>query len=1137
MASRNDYSQNRKLYVGTAPEVTVADGNAIVTGKVGIGVTGPVAPLDVFGAALQNGSTPGIKLSSSNTQQTVFAIGNTGTRQYELAVGGTTSSVPGAFYIYDNNATDFRITIATSGNVGIGTTTPDSNLDVKGPSATPADGNQTLSITNSTGGTQLNLGTAENAYGWIEAREGATLRNLLLNPNGGNVGIGVTGPDNKLMVQGASTNGAASAGNVALFEGPSGTNGLKVFVDDTENAAGFQTISADDLLINPHSGNVGIGTAGPISKFTVTGTDNTNQANIGHSTQSVFIKVNGTNVDYNSSGNSGGSHTFSTGNIERMRITVGGNVGIGTTAINGAFGASNTILAVKGKTSGGEGIIQITGLGNNATDNVGVLAFHSYNEADAMCSIRSIRGSADDIGNMAFLTNNGGTESERMRITSGGDVGIGTADGPDDVNSKLHVYKNAGANTVVELLRLDCGENNHLVGKGGSIIWRDINVYTNTASITAQRTGNTGNSTLQFGLRGSEKMRIDSAGAIKFNAYDSTNNTGTPTYLLGTDASGNVVKTLSSSAPGSLWAASGNDIYNTNSANVGIGTTNPTQKLHLDGNNYNTATRTTFLIRDVGNNYNQGDNAIDIVMRSRYWSGDQNTSQNSKIRHLKDNSNGSTGTQLRFSTTTRGAGDSSDKMTILASGNVGIGETGPVNKLNVNGDIGYIGVIGQGNIYGNTGNSSYANMQLYDPATGYSTFNNQSYGYYLQTGGSTKLTILNNGNVGIGTTSPGSRRLSVVKDTGITAGFNDITEFLDTTLGGGGSVSLNIGKANSSKNLGKMAFKYVSSGSNSNALNFGFYDADNLMTLQAGGNVGIGTEDPDKLLHVGDGSATLSAPQGAEIEGYNNTLDVKTNEGNNISDFTPAINLFCDGVTGSSGTGTGIYFRAKTGGGGGGEYTKGRIQGAVYTSWTTNTDATRTSKLVIQTTNNGTHADRVTILGNGDFGINDTSPSNKLDVNGDIRGTQYKLRGNVSNPTSTAATIYDQSGVGLTLSAHNVELRNYNGSAMARSVFFTHNTATFTGTCTATNFILSSDKALKDNIREIDTKHVDVEWKNFELKSEPGVKRSGVIAQELEKKHPEFVRTNKDGLKSVAYIDLLIAKIAELEARLEKAGL
>ena len=96
---------------------------------------------------------------------------------------------------------------------------------------------------------------------------------------------------------------------------------------------------------------------------------------------------------------------------------------------------------------------------------------------------------------------------------------------------------------------------------------------------------------------------------------------------------------------------------------------------------------------------------------------------------------------------------------------------------------------------------------------------------------------------------------------------------------------------------------------------------------------------------------------------------------------------------------------------------------------------------------------------------------------------------------------------------------------------------TLNSTATATNFILSSDETLKDNIKEIDVKHTDVNWKNFELKSEPGIKRAGVVAQELEVKHPEFVRTASDGIKSVAYIDLLITKIAELEARLEKAGL
>ena len=50
MASRNDYSQNRKLYVGTSPEVSVGDDNAIIAGKVGIGTTSPTAPLMIAGS-------------------------------------------------------------------------------------------------------------------------------------------------------------------------------------------------------------------------------------------------------------------------------------------------------------------------------------------------------------------------------------------------------------------------------------------------------------------------------------------------------------------------------------------------------------------------------------------------------------------------------------------------------------------------------------------------------------------------------------------------------------------------------------------------------------------------------------------------------------------------------------------------------------------------------------------------------------------------------------------------------------------------------------------------------------------------------------------------------------------------------
>ena len=90
------------------------------------------------------------------------------------------------------------------------------------------------------------------------------------------------------------------------------------------------------------------------------------------------------------------------------------------------------------------------------------------------------------------------------------------------------------------------------------------------------------------------------------------------------------------------------------------------------------------------------------------------------------------------------------------------------------------------------------------------------------------------------------------------------------------------------------------------------------------------------------------------------------------------------------------------------------------------------------------------------------------------------------------------------------------------------------GVVTANNFVLSSDKRSKTKIKDLTRDNIDVSWKSFEMKGNEGDYRTGVIAQELEETHPEFVNTDPKGFKSVKYIDLLIAKIAELEARLEK---
>jgi hypothetical protein len=90
------------------------------------------------------------------------------------------------------------------------------------------------------------------------------------------------------------------------------------------------------------------------------------------------------------------------------------------------------------------------------------------------------------------------------------------------------------------------------------------------------------------------------------------------------------------------------------------------------------------------------------------------------------------------------------------------------------------------------------------------------------------------------------------------------------------------------------------------------------------------------------------------------------------------------------------------------------------------------------------------------------------------------------------------------------------------------------GVVTAKNFQLSSDERFKNNIKDIKDIKVEAAFKSFEMESSPGEKRYGVVAQELEKTNPELVETDHEGFKSVKYIDLLIAKIAELEARLEK---
>ena len=123
------------------------------------------------------------------------------------------------------------------------------------------------------------------------------------------------------------------------------------------------------------------------------------------------------------------------------------------------------------------------------------------------------------------------------------------------------------------------------------------------------------------------------------------------------------------------------------------------------------------------------------------------------------------------------------------------------------------------------------------------------------------------GNVGIGTTSPGAK----LEISGSAVGTNTVISITNSAAGGSGqwfgsfqSLAPNMtaseynyigwGKAATTNNRALLDYYHAGDGSTSNRIDFGFYGAANLLSILAGGNVGIGTTSPGALLQVGQGT-------------------------------------------------------------------------------------------------------------------------------------------------------------------------------------------------------------------------------------------------------------------------------------------
>ena len=171
--------------------------------------------------------------------------------------------------------------------------------------------------------------------------------------------------------------------------------------------ANATTISAaGNVFLATSSGNVGIGTASPSTKFQVSGTTDT-PVYVYTSNANNFLQLsNASNNFY--LGAVSANCTFTVNGSERMRIDSSGNVGIGTSS-------PASKLNVNGSTNTNSGIYL-----QNQTTSIGIFS----NEATWLGTGSSNNLAISSYGSNAFLFGTAG--AERMRIDSSGNLLKGT---------------------------------------------------------------------------------------------------------------------------------------------------------------------------------------------------------------------------------------------------------------------------------------------------------------------------------------------------------------------------------------------------------------------------------------------------------------------------------------------------------------------------------------------------------------------------------------------------------------------------------------------------------------------------------------------------------------------------------------
>ena len=483
-------------------------------GNVGVGTTAPSAKLQVAGS-IRAADTSYVTVEADQTDSARVFMGVTSaTAEGFISVdndrAGHVATDPSLKFLVGGGE---KVRILDSGNVGIGTTSPSSLLEIDGGSSSPFI-QLTSPNTNYSG---IRFGDPQSSTaGRIQYYHGDDSLQFdtqgKFTFEGGNVGIGTTSPAARLQVNGSTSDSSANA-----------------FVVRDSSSASLFSVRNDGRVDVPNGvlyTNEGIVSSGPV--------DSSDDTNASITSETARFNKYGLMANrgsmYITNENASGDMKFGIGAVHagatKMTLKSSGSLGIGTTNPSYALDIENDTTSIlnlyrPNSSTSAASVLDFSFNTANATESV-----YARIRADVETNTDSAQG-----GDLSFHTANSGTVSEKLRITQEGNVGIGTT----TPSTKLHILQSGTA----------------VSSDGVSSLVVQKSAVAGTSAAINIVSGDSAEASLRFGDTTDQSM-----GALR--------------YLNDVDAF-------------SIVTNNTDQVRIASNGRVGIGTTSPTEKLHVNG--------------------------------------------------------------------------------------------------------------------------------------------------------------------------------------------------------------------------------------------------------------------------------------------------------------------------------------------------------------------------------------------------------------------------------------------------------------------------------------------------------------------------------------------------------------------------